>query len=393
MEQFHTQPFGVTLNATSTRQRIKNELLLLRSRWHIILLGLAFQYVHGIFTQLAYRMHQPTGQPLHDIGFELIPELPADARWVSEAIFTALLLSFIAWSFTPLLAQRSFSTAVLWTRLLTVLVVCQSLRILSFSSTQLPGPAPHCHAGTLTATRPPVTAWWQHLVVDVRRQVATSCGDLIFSSHMTFILTGVLAYTHYGSKRLVKAAAWAAAAVLALLIIAARKHYTVDVVIAWYVVPMVYTLLHVFWRQRCSSSSSYDALPTTADDSMAMPPGKATAGCFVTVTGVPASGKQELELPSSWGAADSSCRCSADGTAPGTGSSSYCSSYNISPRSGGGYAGAAGAGCSSSTGRTVSPRRARNVWLFGHAPWRQQQQFAATAAGTAADVEAGSAGL
>jgi hypothetical protein len=68
--------------------------------------------------------------------------------------------------------------------------VCQSLRILSFSSTQLPGPAPHCHAGTLTATRPPVTAWWQHVVVDVKRQVATSCGDLIFSSHMTFILTG-----------------------------------------------------------------------------------------------------------------------------------------------------------------------------------------------------------
>jgi hypothetical protein len=52
----------------------------------------------------------------------LVQELPASARWVSEAIFTALLLSFIAWTFTPLLAQRSFSTAVLWTRLLTALV-------------------------------------------------------------------------------------------------------------------------------------------------------------------------------------------------------------------------------------------------------------------------------
>jgi hypothetical protein len=48
-------------------------LLLLRSRWHIILIGLAFQYVHGIFTQLAYRMHQPAAQLLHDVGFELIP--------------------------------------------------------------------------------------------------------------------------------------------------------------------------------------------------------------------------------------------------------------------------------------------------------------------------------
>jgi hypothetical protein len=49
------------------------QLLLLRSRWHIILVGLAFQYVHGIFTQLAYRMHQPAAQPLHDVGFQLIP--------------------------------------------------------------------------------------------------------------------------------------------------------------------------------------------------------------------------------------------------------------------------------------------------------------------------------
>lgn len=68
--------------------------------------------------------------------------------------------------------------------------VCQSLRILSFSSTQLPGPALHCHGDQPTATIEPVSAWWQYLIVDVGRQAAHSCGDLIFSSHMTFILTG-----------------------------------------------------------------------------------------------------------------------------------------------------------------------------------------------------------
>jgi hypothetical protein len=31
--------------------------------------------------------------------------------------------------------------------------VCQSLRIVSFSVTQLPGPAPHCRLGTPTAHR------------------------------------------------------------------------------------------------------------------------------------------------------------------------------------------------------------------------------------------------
>lgn len=40
-----------------------------------------------------------------------------------------------------------------------------------------------------------------------------------------------------------KAVAWALAFILSVLIIASRKHYTVDVVIAWYVVPLVFLAL------------------------------------------------------------------------------------------------------------------------------------------------------
>lgn len=49
------------------------QLPLLRDRWKLILFGACFQYVHGISTQLAHRMHQPMNQPLHDIGFSLLP--------------------------------------------------------------------------------------------------------------------------------------------------------------------------------------------------------------------------------------------------------------------------------------------------------------------------------
>jgi hypothetical protein len=203
----------------------------------------------------------------------------------------------------------------------------------------------------------------------------------------------VLAYTHYGGKRLVKAAAWAAAAVLALLIIAARKHYTVDVVIAWYTVPMVYTLLHVFWRQRCSSSS-YAALPTTAEADYVTSMSTGKGGIDRCVADVPTSNKQQqIELPSSWNTADcscsSSCRCSADGVTQSTGSSgSYSSSYNISPRSSHAGAASGGADIRATGGRTVSPRRARNVWLFGHAPWQQQRQEQVPIADAAEDLEA-----
>lgn len=39
-------------------------------------------------------------------------------------------------------------------------------------------------------------------MVDLGKQTTNSCGDLIFSSHMTFILSFVICYTYYGKVRL-----------------------------------------------------------------------------------------------------------------------------------------------------------------------------------------------
>lgn len=74
---------------------------------------------------------------------------------------------------------------------------CQALRILSFMSTVLPGPAHHCLADAPTATLAWPRHWWQHLVVNLGRQTSHSCGDLIFSSHITFILSFVICHTYY----------------------------------------------------------------------------------------------------------------------------------------------------------------------------------------------------
>jgi hypothetical protein len=46
---------------------------MLIARWKQVLFGALFQYVHGIFTQLAHRMHQPQEEPLGDLGFRLMP--------------------------------------------------------------------------------------------------------------------------------------------------------------------------------------------------------------------------------------------------------------------------------------------------------------------------------
>jgi hypothetical protein len=43
---------------------------------------------------------------------------------------------------------------------------------------------------------------------------------------------------------------WLAVGLLSVLIVASRKHYTVDVLIAWYVVPLVFWTLHRRWATK-----------------------------------------------------------------------------------------------------------------------------------------------
>jgi hypothetical protein len=63
------------------------QLPMLRQRWKIIVFGIVMQYVHGIFTQLAHRMHQPQEEPLHDVGFALTPvSEPCSNRRIKHAI-------------------------------------------------------------------------------------------------------------------------------------------------------------------------------------------------------------------------------------------------------------------------------------------------------------------
>jgi sphingomyelin synthase-related protein 1 len=208
-------------------------------------------------TQLAHRMHEPQEEPLGDVGFKYLPvreerktplqvlrassafddphgrarppyhyeqihsipnqssthtlsyhlsqELGLQNAWVSETIFLCLFIPFILWTFSPFVtARKRFYTAVLYARILVVLSACQALRIISFSVTQLPAPNYHCRASQETAVREMPRHWWGHIVVDLGRQATHGCGDLIFSSHTTFVLVGVLTFTEYGETLLLK---------------------------------------------------------------------------------------------------------------------------------------------------------------------------------------------
>ncbi|XP_066366296.1 phosphatidylinositol:ceramide inositolphosphotransferase-like isoform X1 [Miscanthus floridulus] len=215
------------------------ELQLLRDKWGLLLTGLVFQYIHGLAARGVHYLHRP-GPLLQDLGFMALPELGQDKGYLSESIFSSIFISFVLWTFHPFIYHsKRFYTVLIWRRVLAFLVASQFLRIITFYSTQLPGPNYHCREGSKLATLPPPNSVLEVLLINFPRGVLFGCGDLIFSSHMIFTLVFVRTYHKYGLKRFIKFLAWFMAIIQSLLIIASRKHYSVDVVVAWYTVNLV----------------------------------------------------------------------------------------------------------------------------------------------------------
>ncbi|XP_033148768.1 phosphatidylinositol:ceramide inositolphosphotransferase 2 isoform X3 [Brassica rapa] len=238
---------------------IATEIGLLAENWKYLLAGIICQYIHGLAAKGVHYIHRP-GPTLQDLGYFLLPELGQERSYISETVFTSVFVSFFLWTFHPfILKSKKIYTVLIWCRVLAFLVVsvlsllrllflvsfevcrcfyfffqaCQFLRVITFYSTQLPGPNYHCREGSKVSTLP-----WPKSALEVLEinphGVMYGCGDLIFSSHMIFTLVFVLTYQKYGTKRFIKLFGWLIAFVQSLLIIASRKHYTVDVVVAWY---------------------------------------------------------------------------------------------------------------------------------------------------------------
>ncbi|KAL1543524.1 Phosphatidylinositol:ceramide inositolphosphotransferase 1 [Salvia divinorum] len=215
------------------------EIALLGENWKYILGGLIFQYIHGLAARGVHYLHRP-GPTLQDLGFFLLPELGQEKAFISETVFSIIFLSFILWTFHPFFSKsKKIYTVLIWCRVLAFLVACQTLRIITFYSTQLPGPNYHCREGSKLARLPRPDNILEVLLINFPRGVLYGCGDLIFSSHMIFSLVFVRTFHKYGTHRFVKNCAWLTVVAQSLLIIASRKHYTVDVVVAWYTVNLV----------------------------------------------------------------------------------------------------------------------------------------------------------
>ncbi|XP_057955550.1 phosphatidylinositol:ceramide inositolphosphotransferase 1-like isoform X2 [Malania oleifera] len=220
------------------------EIHLLAENWKYLLGGLIFQYIHGLAARGVHYLHRP-GPTLQDFGFFLLPELGQDKAYISETVFTVIFVSFFLWTFHPFVFKsKRIYTVLVWCRVLAFLVASQLLRIVTFYSTQLPGPNYHCREGSKLARLPHPDSVIEVLLINFPRGVIYGCGDLIFSSHMIFTLVFVLTYQKYGTRRCIKQLGWLIAVIQSLLIVASRKHYTVDVIVAWYTVNLVVFFVH-----------------------------------------------------------------------------------------------------------------------------------------------------
>lgn len=250
---------------------VKIELKLLAKEWKIILPCVIMQYVHSIFHNLAYYIqgkYLSTEQrfTLYDLGFELMPELTGFATSVSEIlVFAAVFGPAIILILTiPIFRQepgRPRYLVIVLKRTLLQISICLILRIISFLVTALPGPAEHCELNfndACLASNPddPVSCVVPNPEFDppsitelfTRINALEGCGDLMFSSHTIYTVSLILTVWKYWPNKYGISIMVCVQIAIAFLIVASRKHYTLDVYTALYVVPLIWLTQEAYYK-------------------------------------------------------------------------------------------------------------------------------------------------
>ena len=198
-------------------------------------ISVCIQYIHIIATNIVYYVHEPRVKPLKDFGFKLLPEIPPKHQFISEVFFFIPIGIMILESLTGLYLY-DYNRILMGLRFCLTSSVCSILRCISFLPTVLPGPRHHCRDDS-QLYKPPQTL----RELFTRQNLFDGCGDLIFSNHTSLMLTASLVlyeYMNYSIMFLVLNFL-----VFIALVIACRKHYTVDIVVATYVTYLSYFYL------------------------------------------------------------------------------------------------------------------------------------------------------
>eukprot|EP00033_Pygsuia_biforma_P002510 GCRY01002780.1.p1 GENE.GCRY01002780.1~~GCRY01002780.1.p1 ORF type:complete len:408 (-),score=10.46 GCRY01002780.1:493-1716(-) len=222
---------------THFKVQAPKEFLILKKRWLLIIACLLVQYIHNIFTNVVYYLHQQR-PVLKDLGFEAIPHINPQYSWISEVLFSLLFTTGIFTAIVPLIRPCKYTSVDALSRGCLTMALATLLRICCFMGTILPSPNYHCRPGSPTYD-PPKTAWEMFSRIDA----TTGCGDLIFSSHLLLSTVFTLSINKYCPSVKARILGWVLLPMMAIMVISARKHYTVDIVVALYTVPLLWFFL------------------------------------------------------------------------------------------------------------------------------------------------------
>lgn len=195
----------------------------------------------AIGRNLAYYRSVPNPR-LTDLGFDIIPEISSKLKLISEVIIFINHFIGISIVFSPLIYKpmiNNLSTILIGKRVLNILSIGHIIRLIMYLSTSLPSPATHCLPESNSFNSP-------SSLKEVFTRFSTfndlNCGDLIFSGHMFQNLSFTFLTFLYSPKILNKNLS-IILSILQILnsisqiyfILAARNHYTIDIVVAIYV--------------------------------------------------------------------------------------------------------------------------------------------------------------
>lgn len=254
------------------------EAKMLKTDLLFVLFATFWQFFHSTVTNVAYWQHAQLNAanrvPLKDIAFEILPQLDGELWIVSEYILYIILGVAMTCIVSNLIVKwnaphgRPIYCMQIVRRMGMTWVICQTLRMISFLVTTLPGASRQCRytvpdgltsaemlngpapdEGNPAGYAPPADL--NELLYRV--DATNGCGDLMFSSHTIYTMTFVCIVFKYFNFKWLKLIMAVGQISIVPFILAARKHYSVDVFTALYVTPLVFEILWTRFPDRDTS--------------------------------------------------------------------------------------------------------------------------------------------
>lgn len=183
-------------------------------------------------------------EPLPDIWFSIFPEYTPAIKITELLIFLSLFFAFTV----VLLHQHRW---IIFRRIFFIAALCYFGRSICISVTQVPVPSRNTYCGPranetslyLVAKR---VAWtFSGFGLDMYHK-RVLCGDLIYSGHTTVLMLGYLIVRQYLPDKWVWLSYFSKAVAYAgmICILMARKHYTLDVIIAYWIATRIFWMYH-----------------------------------------------------------------------------------------------------------------------------------------------------